>query len=1009
MILIHKIGYTVPVFKQELNKDINNSKKKNFVGNPLSASKNNSDMLPLSYNNISFTGMKKSQSDKINLLKDSFTQNTVDLMNDAEYFAKKYKHSVITEEHFEAAALISVLNYMDDLDNGKSQVEDSNSYSLPQFFKNITFSEVFDKKEVRERIKPIIMEEIDKIDDNLSSKRGYNVLKRPALSESFANNIYHFSNTLALMGAESADVSIDPAVVLSTIYTTDSYDTHFKDFIFKIQESVMLSDKPKNNVHLNIYDEKAKNVLKNLSLGTNMFVLKDPTAEPKYLINSILDVFENQKKKFGLLNSENTEILLFNGNVKDGYFVEKIKDIAKNKQKNYIAVLNIDEMLINSATTVINESGFAEKAMAYSNEFKNLMHNIPENVKLIFIEGKNGYYVNMGNPAIKNMFSSFGEVYFPVMSTEQTKKAFQDQPLLMDKIETPYTKKAVDKVIELSGVLEGSYPQKAQKMLKKIDAYYAGKKQITDKDVLAYFKEAQDSLKVTGDDSSVDVIFDTGISLKNLLGKPATKKEAETIVKQIKSKKLGTKGAIIYSQDGSVGSGRKFTAKAIAGEVKAPYIEINALDFGTKDVSLFGGAFVTPEASIKKVFSLATAQAESNPNKAAVLFIENFEYFSVGEYVSEYHQKAMSQLLREMEKADRKGLNILVFGSVSNPDVVGDSTIKSFKFIDRIEVESPSFNIDSRKEILKSTLKKNHISLAGQTQEEKDKIIELMAETTKYFPYVYLVNLVKKAQTVAIERNHRSVDKADAVEAYLQLTTGRTSMGTIREHEKNIVASHECGHALTLEVMYNALSKKATPQILPDRVNFITLDPRGWYGGAMYPKDGPNKEMSIEKVIADIVCSYGGHSAEKLFYDMDGSWGITSDLEHVTSMANLAVRRLGQGYHTGKISVGGMEQEPSGRIKVNMDKDVDVITKNSLFLSDLITEVYADFNQEFTKKYAKLVGTGDCLIHGDVYRSELEKWKASQTPEKQEELRYLDDMILDAINSTKKGKIYGKK
>lgn len=82
---------------------------------------------------------------------------------------------------------------------------------------------------------------------------------------------------------------------------------------------------------------------------------------------------------------------------------------------------------------------------------------------------------------------------------------------------------------------------------------------------------------------------------------------------------------------------------------------------------------------------------------------------------------------------------------------------------------------------------------------------------------------------------------------------------------------------------------------------------------------------------------------------------------------------------------------------------MQVILRNALTISDLITDAYSDFNREFTNKYSHLVGTGDCLIDGDVFRKELNDWKARQTPQKQEDLRHCDELILDTIKKTKKG------
>ena len=89
-----------------------------------------------------------------------------------------------------------------------------------------------------------------------------------------------------------------------------------------------------------------------------------------------------------------------------------------------------------------------------------------------------------------------------------------------------------------------------------------------------------------------------------------------------------------------------------------------------------------------------------------------------------------------------------------------------------------------------------------------------------------------------------------------------------------------------------------------------------------------------------------------------------------------------------------------------MDKDTDIMMKNSLTISDMITEVYADFNKEFTQKYAKLVGTGDCLVQGDVFIQELNEWLKKQPKEKLDEIATLDAIIIKAIKATKDGQLY---
>ena len=407
---------------------------------------------------------------------------------------------------------------------------------------------------------------------------------------------------------------------------------------------------------------------------------------------------------------------------------------------------------------------------------------------------------------------------------------------------------------------------------------------------------------------------------------------------------------------------------------------------------------------MKKVFSLIKSQAETSPNKSAVLFIENFEYFSLGDQVSDYHKKAMSQLLKEMELAEKQDLNILVMGSLASGENIGESTLKSFKFVDKIEVESIDRNTPARQEIIQNYLDKNNIVLDTANDTGKAELLKMFAETTEGFPFVELMSLMNKTKNLIKERGHEKLNKSDFVEAFLQVISGRPSSVQMSEHSKNIVTSHECGHALNALIMYNLAKKQNTPWHLPEKVNFMTLDPRGNFGGAVFYKESENQEWSFEKVFADLVHAYGGHSCEKVLYNQDGSWGITSDLEQATDKAYAAAGVMAQGVHYGKKSLNGAPYI-SDSAQEAVEKDVNVFTNNAVLASDLIVKTHKGFIEKFTQKYSKLVGTGDCIIMSETFENELNSWKTSQTKAKQKEFEKLDAIILGIIALSKKGEI----
>lgn len=942
----------------------------------------------------SFTGTGKgsdknvTKADQINFYMSTPSKN---MMKKLQKSAQETGYDKVTVLHVMKYALEETITYVNDLDKGGKDFNAETQPPLPMLLAYETTAQLFNKPEYRKKAKPIINQELAHINKLIEENRPEhkNTDKEIKMSDDLVDSIWSIVK-------EDKVNEVTPYTIVSGAYNSpvDEIYELTNDFLMRVDEALMVNKEPVvKRSAFSDYAPKATDVLKNLALGTNIFLTYDAAKEePQYFINTL------QKVAAQTDYGKNMTITELNKQVDDRYLENVITQLSKDKKNRHVVILNPFNLMVNSSTP----EQLSQGTYAISPNFVQMLVHQPPNIKFVMYDTKDNYYgVLLQN--LNYAFKDFEELTIPALSTKQMIKSFRDNPDLMKDIKKPFTKNAIDKAVEASAQLDGAFPEKTQKLMKQIVSYYINKKDINEKDVANYVKEATNLFKKGNDDSSVEIVFDTGKSIRHMVGKDSTKKEALSLVKQIKSNKMGTKGVLIYSQDGSAGGGRRFTSQAIAGDAKVPYIEINTMDFGTKEVGIFGGTGLSPEASMKKLFSIVSTQAEANANKSAVLFIENFEYFSIGELISHYHQKAMAQLLREMEKAEKAGLNILVMGSVSSPQFIGEAAMKSFKFVDSIEVSSPAFNEKERAEIIADTIKKSKLKLAGTPDEQKD-IINLVAHFTMGFPHIYLKNIVKKAQSVALERGHKAATKADFTEAYLQITTGRPSTRRINEHEKEIVTSHECGHATNLEVMNSVMKRYGSPWHLPDKVNFVTLDPRGWYGGAVYHGDDKNKQMSFEKNFSNIVCSYGGHSAEKEFYGMDGSYGISADLESATHMAETMVKVMGQGAGTGKIALYDRD-DLSPKMRNITEKDMHTILNNALVVSDLITETYADFNREFTQKYSHLVGTGDCLIDGDVFRKELEDWKARQTKQKQEELKHCDELILDAIARTKKGLI----
>lgn len=951
---------------------------------------------------INFTGndpIKKVPS-KEEIIHSYATESADDLIMRAKEIANKNGQPVVNHYHILKAILTDFGGVIKELDDGTVDYEMLNKNHNIMLLENFTTPTILSNKDSRKKAKKVIQKKLKELDLIIKKTPKEEHEPNSFLSKELVNDILSSRNS-------QTEPIEDFHIVRSALFSIskDNVRKFTNSILFDLNDALMLETRPiKDRPHFRRYDDKAKDIWKNLSLGTNMYVTFDnQKTTPEYFIPSLYHVLENEPKGFGRLNKNNIDIVEINTAIKSNYLIEKIKTLANDKLKTHVVIMYPSNMLMNSASQL----DIQNKNIAYPPAYVKLMHDTPNNVKFIMFDTRDNLYAQIKNPVIQRMYQNFEEATIPVLSTEDVIKEFKEQPLLRKDIKKPFTKVALEKTVEASAQLDGIFPDKSVRLMKKIVSYYINKREINEKDVAEYVKAAKDLFKKTNDDSSVDIIFDTGIRIKDIIGKEATKKEAMSIVRQIKSNKMGTKGLVLYSLDPMAGSGRKFTAQAIAGEAKVPYVEINANYFGSENVNIFGdGKELSPESAIKKVFSLVTTQADANPNKSAVLFIDKFDNFILGEYLNRFQQRAMAQLINEMEKAEKQGLNILVAGSITRAQVFTEAARNSVKFSNGLEVTTPAFSSKEREEVIKNAIKQEKIKLAAKTPEEKDQIIKSIAATTVGFPFTHLKNFVNRAQTVALERGRKTVEKNDFIEAYLQISTGRPAAKYIEPHEKMLTAAHECGHAVNLEVMNSLIKKMGKPWQLPDKVNFITLDPRGLYGGAMYHRADKNAEGSFEKYFSNIVCAYGGNSAEHQFFGMDGSVGISQDLKQATQLAETMVTKMGLGKNTGKIYIDNDEKALSPERRLAVDYDTSVILRNAGSVSDFITDAYSDFNKQFVEKYADFVGTGDCLIDGKVFREELANWKASLPQEKQDELDFVDKTIWEVMQKTKKGLLY---
>lgn len=765
-----------------------------------------------------------------------------------------------------------------------------------------------------------------------------------------------------------------------------------KDFI---SLTYYKTSKEINADYLKSYDNRALEVWNKLALGSNLFVTYSNIKEADRITASLVRTLN--APKHGNFNNKNTLLYAMSDNVTPAEAIEEMAgviDSTPDKQK--IFLINMDNLLIKSVKLDSGE-------LLYPTDMLSFVNTYNKNVKFVFFQNENSYYNTMQNPLIKKGFSDFISYSIPPVHTYEAQEILNKNRKFTKDIKVPFSKDARNKTVAYADKLDGIFPDKAVDLMKRISDYYgSSKKKINTKDVDEFAAVAKDIFKQ--DNDSTNIIYDTGKNLSSLYGKDTTKKDIEAIVRQIKTGKIGTCGYVMYSEDEEAGSGRRFTAQALAGEAKVPFIEIASSDFALSALDE-DGSRTKPSEEMKRIFTEAKKAAEQNEYKSAIIYVNNFEDFAFsGPYLAGYKQ-AMAQMEKEMAKAESEKLNIVVIGSTSSyyADAI-PLVVRGFNR--QIAIDSPAFNKNSRKEIIINRIKEVELPLACKNAEERINLINKLVKLTEYMSFVEIKSMIEKTGQIMLERGKTKASMGDFIEAYLQLTTGRTSRPEMPEYNKRATTAHECGHAVNLEVMNDILREKGRPWHQSRDVNFITLDPRGNFLGAVFEGRSENSDYPFEAMFTGLVCAYGGYSAEKLFFDMDGSSGISQDLAQASSSAKRGIEYFGFGYNTGKISnAAGIK---SVEYSENVFKDMNVILKNAQMASDLITETYKGFNKWFTDKYSKLIGTDDCMIDGDSFRALLAKWKTAQPEGVKEEFEILGDMIMDIIKSSKKGKIYGK-
>ncbi|MGN0242589.1 MAG: ATP-dependent zinc metalloprotease FtsH [Lachnospiraceae bacterium] len=362
----------------------------------------------------------------------------------------------------------------------------------------------------------------------------------------------------------------------------------------------------------------------------------------------------------------------------------------------------------------------------------------------------------------------------------------------------------------------------------------------------------------------------TGVTFADVAGQDEAKESLREMVDFLHNPEkylaIGAKlpkGALLV---GPPGTGKTLLAKAVAGEADVPFFSLTGSDF----VEMFVGV------GASRVRDLFKQAQEMSP---CIIFIDEIDAIgksrdtSYGGGGNDEREQTLNQLLSEMDGFDTsKGLVILA--ATNRPEVLDKALLRPGRFDRRVIVERPdkkgrieTLRVHSKDVRMDETVDFEEIALATSGAVGSD-----------------LANMVNEAALLAVKEGRNAVSQKDLLESVEVVIAGKEKKDRIMtQKEKEIVAYHEVGHALTI-----ALQKHTEP------VQKITIVPRTM-GSLGYTMQVPEEERyltSKDEMLADLVTFFGGRAAEEVkFHSV--TTGASNDIERATAMARAMITQYG--------------------------------------------------------------------------------------------------------------------
>lgn len=430
------------------------------------------------------------------------------------------------------------------------------------------------------------------------------------------------------------------------------------------------------------------------------------------------------------------------------------------------------------------------------------------------------------------------------------------------------------------------------------------------------------------------------ITFDDVAGQDSAKRELVEVVDFLKEPEkyisLGARiprGVLLV---GPPGTGKTLMARAVAGEASVAFYSISASEF----VEMFVGVGAS---RVRDLFSKA------KDNSPSIVFIDEID--AVGRQRgaglgggNDEREQTLNQMLSELDGFDQSS-TVIVMAATNRPDVLDPALLRPGRFDRQVTVDLP--DKEGRLAILKIHTRGKPLG--------KDVELETMAGATTGFSGADLANLANEAALHAARYDRKKITQPDFSNAFERIVLGIERPPLSNKEERNVVAYHEAGHALTALLLPGA-----------DQVLKVTITPRGQALGITAFLQDDRRNYPRPYLEARIRVGLGGRAAEHLVFD-EVTTGASGDIRQVTSIARSMVTQFGMS-SLGMIDYSNGGNQPFLGYSLGQGRQYseETASKIDVEVRDIVDKAYDETYELLSANKDKLEAIAEALLEKEI-------------------------------------------